>query len=176
MSKRIDLSRKFVPINISVITISDTRTIGTDTSGDILTERIIQSGHNLTSRSIVKDEINAITEALEALISNNLTDVIITTGGTGVTGRDITPEAFEMISDKIIPGFGELFRAISFKKIGTSSLQSRAIAGIAKGKYLFAVPGSPNACKDAWDEILIFQLDIRHKPCNFVELISRLKE
>lgn len=176
MSKRIDLSRKFVPINISVITISDTRTIGTDTSGDILTERIIQSGHNLTSRSIVKDEINAITEALEALISNNLTDVIITTGGTGVTGRDITPEAFEMICDKIIPGFGELFRAISFKKIGTSSLQSRAIAGIAKGKYLFAVPGSPNACKDAWDEILIFQLDIRHKPCNFVELISRLKE
>ena len=176
MSKRIDLSRKFVPINISVITISDTRTIGTDTSGDILTERIIQSGHNLTSRSIVKDEINAITEALEPLISNNLTDVIITTGGTGVTGRDITPEAFEMICDKIIPGFGELFRAISFKKIGTSSLQSRAIAGIAKGKYLFAVPGSPNACKDAWDEILIFQLDIRHKPCNFVELISRLKE
>lgn len=176
MSKRIDLSRKFIPINISVITISDTRTIGTDTSGDVLTERIIQSGHNLTSRSIVKDEINAITEALEALISNNLTDVIITTGGTGVTGRDITPEAFEMICDKIIPGFGELFRAISFKKIGTSSLQSRAIAGIAKGKYLFAVPGSPNACKDAWDEILIFQLDIRHKPCNFVELISRLKE
>ncbi len=176
MSKRIDLSRKFVPVNISVITISDTRTIETDTSGDVLTERIIQSGHNLTSRSIVKDEINAITETLKALISNNLTDVIITTGGTGVTGRDITPEAFEMICDKIIPGFGELFRAISFKKIGTSSLQSRAIAGIAKGKYLFAVPGSPNACKDAWDEILIFQLDIRHKPCNFVELISRLKE
>ena len=167
---------KFVPINIAVLTISDTRTLADDKSGKILVEKLSKAGHILTNRKIVKDSIESITHVLTEWCKNTSVDVIITTGGTGLTGRDVTPEAVIGFFDKPIEGFGELFRYISFKKIGTSALQSRATAGVKNGKYIFCLPGSPSACIDAWDNILLLQLDIRHKPCNFVEILPRLKE
>ncbi len=168
--------RKFIPVNIALMTVSDTRTQADDYSGNLLSERIMNAGHNLTDRTIVKDEVLLITKQLKEWIQAPSVSVVISTGGTGVTGRDVTPEAFNTVWEKEIPGFGELFRWISFKKIKTSSIQSRACAGVANKTYLFCIPGSKGACKDAWDEILCDQLDIRHKPCNFVELIERLNE
>ena len=172
----IDEKRTFVAINIAVMTVSDTRTPETDTSGDVLVERFTGVGHTLAERVIVKDDVGLIAAKLKQWINDPKVDCIITSGGTGVTGRDVTPEAFKQVWEKEIPGFGELFRWISLKSIGTSTVQSRATAGVANGTYLFALPGSPSAVKDGWDEILKFQLDIRHRPCNFVELMPRLKE
>ncbi|MEC8086730.1 MAG: molybdenum cofactor biosynthesis protein B [Pseudomonadota bacterium] len=166
----------FVAINIAVMTVSDTRTELEDKSGDTLVERLQGAGHNLAARAIVKDETDAIVSQLQLWIDDPKIDAVLATGGTGVTGRDVTPEAFQKVFDKEIPGFGELFRMLSYEKIGTSTIQSRATAGVAKGTYLFALPGSTGACKDAWDDILVYQLDIRHKPCNFIELIPRLQE
>ena len=174
--KKIDKNINFIPINIGLVTISDTRTIKNDTSGDLLKNKITEFGHKISKRIIIKDDLAIITKTLIHLGNDKNTDVIITTGGTGLTGRDTTIEALTSISEKIIYGFGELFRFISYKKIGTSAIQSRALAAVAKGKYFFSLPGSTSACKDAWDEILKYQLDIRHKPCNFIEIIPRLKE
>jgi len=168
--------RPFLPVNIAVLTVSDSRTLETDASGQTLVERIAAAGHNVATRRIVKDDVPAIVAILKQWIADPAIDVVIATGGTGVTGRDITPEAFAEVVEKDIPGFGELFRMLSYKKIATSTIQSRATAGVAGGTYLFAVPGSPGACKDAWDDILVHQLDSRHKPCNFVELMPRLME
>ena len=172
----IDQSRAFVPINIAILTVSDTRTVESDKSGDLLNERIEGYGHKVVARSIVKDEIEVIQTEVKQWIERSNIDVIISTGGTGLTGRDVTPEAFKEIFEKEIEGFGELFRWLSFKKIGTSTIQSRAIAGVAGGTYMFALPGSTGACRDAWDEILQYQLDIRFRPCNFVEIMPRLRE
>lgn len=172
----IDENRKFVPVRIAVVTVSDTRTLETDTSGQVLIDRLTESGHELAHRAIVRDDIDEIVALLRALVADPKVDIILTTGGTGVTGRDTTPEAYDQVCEKKIEGFGELFRMLSYQKVGTSALQSRATAGVAHGKYLFAIPGSPGACKDAWDDILKFQLDARHRPCNFIELIPRLKE
>lgn len=166
----------FLPVHIAVMTVSDTRTEADDRSGDTLVERLKADGHILAARTIVKDESDAIEAQLNTWVENPNIDAVITTGGTGVTGRDVTPEAFERVCEKDIPGFGELFRWISFQKIGTSTIQSRAVAGVAKGTYLFALPGSTGACKDGWDEILHHQLDSRFRPCNFVELMPRLQE
>ena len=166
----------FLPVHIAVMTVSDTRTEADDRSGDTLVERLKADGHILAARTIVKDESDAIEAQLNAWVENPDIDAVITTGGTGVTGRDVTPEAFARVCEKDIPGFGELFRWISFQKIGTSTIQSRAVAGVAKGTYLFALPGSTGACKDGWDEILHHQLDSRFRPCNFVELMPRLQE
>ncbi|PPR77306.1 MAG: Molybdenum cofactor biosynthesis protein B [Alphaproteobacteria bacterium MarineAlpha2_Bin1] len=168
------MSKKFVSCKICILTISDSRKEKNDESGDLLVEKLQQAGHKLYARSIVIDEIDEITKKLKIWVNDPEVNVIITTGGTGITKRDVTPEAIKLISDKIIEGFGELFRLISYQKIGTSTLQSRAIACISGNTYIFSVPGSPNACKDAWDEILKFQLDNRHRPCNFIELIPRL--
>ena len=168
--------RPFLPVNIAVLTVSDSRTEETDTSGQILVERIEKAGHRLAARNIVPDTIDAIQDQLKVWIADPDIDAVIATGGTGVTGRDITPEAFAGIVDKEIPGFGELFRMLSYQKVKTSTIQSRATAGVAGGTYLFAVPGSPGACRDAWDDILVHQLDSRNAPCNFVELMPRLKE
>ena len=172
----IDKNISFLPVNISVLTISDSRTTDDDKSGKILKDRIIKSGHVFKESKIVKDEKQEIITALEKWAEKQEIDVIITTGGTGLTGRDITPEASKSVFDKTIDGFGEMFRWISFQKIGTSALQSRATAGVKNGKYIFCLPGSPSACRDAWDNILLYQLDVRHKPCNFVEIMPRLKE
>ena len=172
----IDIERSFKSVNIAVVTISDTRTLAEDKSGDTLEKRIINAGHNIGGRFIVKDDVIEIKEKLNALILNKDIDVVITTGGTGITGRDLTPEVFLEILEKEIPGFGELFRWLSYKKIGTSTIQSRAMAGVTKGTYLFSLPGSIGACKDAWDDILVHQLDYRHRPCNLVELMPRLRE
>tara|TARA_B110000438_G_scaffold298928_1_gene348083 strand:- start:455 stop:985 length:531 start_codon:yes stop_codon:yes gene_type:complete len=172
----IDESKPFVPINIGVLTVTDSRTLETDTSGKILADRLTEAGHTLAERKIVKDEVPAIVEQLNAWADDVDVDVVITNGGTGLTGRDVTPEAFDQVCEKEIPGFGELFRWVSLKSIGTSTVQSRATAGVARGTYLFALPGSNGAVQDGWDEILKFQLDIRHSPCNFVELIPRLQE
>ena len=163
-------------VNIALLTVTDTRTMDTDKSGGILVKKIKEQNHNLVARKIVKDEKNEIKKILLDWIKKKEIDVIITTGGTGLTGRDITPEAIKEISDKNIPGFGELFRELSYKTIGTSAMQSRACAVLANGKYIFALPGSSGGVTDAWDGILKYQLDINHKPCNFVELFSRLKE
>jgi molybdenum cofactor biosynthesis protein B len=163
-------------VNIAVLTVSDTRTPETDRSGDTLVERLTGAGHHLADRAIVPDDVAAITDRLQAWIADDGVDVVIATGGTGVTGRDVTPEAFERVYEKRIEGFGEAFRWISFQKIGTSAMQSRATAGVARGTYLFAVPGSTGACRDAWDEIFAFQLDFRFRPCNFVEIMPRLRE
>ena len=168
--------RGFLPVNIAVLTVSDSRTLEDDKSGLVLVNRIEKAGHKVAARDIVSDEIVLVVEKLNGWVSNVSIDVVIATGGTGVTGRDITPEAFAQVYEKEVPGFGELFRWISYQKIATSTIQSRATAGVAGGTYLFALPGSPGACKDAWDEILVHQLDARHKPCNFVELMPRLKE
>jgi molybdenum cofactor biosynthesis protein B len=163
-------------VNIALLTITDTRTIENDKSGSILVKKIKESNHKLIDRKIVKDEKNEIKKILLEWVKEDSLDVIITTGGTGLTGRDITPEALEEIKDKGIPGFGELFRELSYKTIGTSAMQSRACAILANGKYIFALPGSSGGVTDAWDGILKYQLDINHKPCNFVELFPRLKE
>ena len=172
----IDESREFLPLSIAVLTVSDTRTEEDDRSGAILVERAEKAGHRVVDKRIVRDDQAALEVVLRELVANETVQVVISTGGTGVTGRDITPEAFEAIYEKPIPGFGELFRWISFQKIGTSTVQSRATAGVAGGTYLFALPGSTGAVKDAWDEILVFQLDARFRPCNFAELIGRLQE
>ncbi len=172
----INESKPFVPINIGVLTITDSRTLETDTSGQLLAQRLVAAGHALAERKIVKDEVADIVAQLNAWIDDPNVDVVITNGGTGLTGRDVTPEAFEQVCEKDIPGFGELFRWVSLTSIGTSTVQSRATAGVARGTYLFALPGSNGAVKDGWDEILKYQLDIRHTPCNFVELIPRLRE
>ena len=166
----------FIPINIAVVTISDSRELKNDKSGDTLVNRITQFGHKVTVRKIVKDDFDNISDLFVNLLKNKNIDVIISTGGTGLTGRDITPEVMETLFEKTIDGFGEMFRWLSFQKINTSALQSRALAGVANGKYIFCLPGSPSACKDGWDEILKYQLDIRHKPCNFVEIMPRLQE
>lgn len=172
----IDETRPFKPVRIAILTVSDTRTLENDRSGDTLVERLEGDGHILADRRIIKDDAATITECLKAWIADSQVDVVITTGGTGVTGRDVTPEAFKQVCEKEIPGFGEMFRWISLPKIGTSTIQSRATAGVANGTYLFALPGSTGACKDGWDEILRSQLDFRHRPCNFVELMPRLTE
>ena len=163
-------------VNIAPLTVTDTRTIDTDKSGNILVKKIKEQNHNLIDRKIVKDEKNQIKKILSDWIKKEDLDVIITTGGTGLTGRDITPEAIKDIADKEIPGFGELFRELSYKTIGTSAMQSRACAALANGKYIFALPGSSGGVTDAWNGILKYQLNINHKPCNFVELFPRLKE
>ena len=163
-------------VNIALLTVTDTRTLDTDKSGAILVEKIKKANHNLIDRKICKDNKEDIIKILNQWIEKKEIDIVITTGGTGLTGRDITPEALNEIADKHIPGFGEVFRTISLKTVGTSSIQSRACAILAKGKYIFALPGSSGGVTDAWDKILIHQLDINHKPCNFVELIPRLKE
>jgi molybdenum cofactor biosynthesis protein B len=168
--------RAFLPVNIAVLTVSDTRTAAEDKSGDTLANRIEGAGHIVAARAIVKDDQAAIVAQLKTWIADKTIDVVLATGGTGVTGRDVTPEAFFSVYEKEIPGFGELFRMLSFEKIGTSTIQSRATAGVAGGTYLFALPGSPGACRDAWDDILVHQLDYRFKPCNFVELMPRLTE
>jgi molybdenum cofactor biosynthesis protein B len=173
---RIDETLPFLPINIALVTISDSRNLETDTSGQRLQEMITADGHKVTSREIVTDDIDAIVARLRALVADGDVDVVITSGGTGVTGRDVTPEAFKQVLEKEIEGFGELFRWVSFQKVGTSTMQSRALGGVAGDTYLFALPGSPSACKDGWMEILRYQLDSRHKPCNLVELMPRLQE
>ena len=172
----IDETRRFIACNIAVLTISDTRTAADDTSGDTLAARIAEAGHMLVARDLVRDDAGLIAAQLSAWIAAPEIDVVITTGGTGLTGRDVTPEAFERVLEKRIEGFGELFRMLSYQKIGTSTMQSRAIGGVAHGTYLFALPGSPGAVKDGWDEILRWQLDARHRPCNLVELMPRLME
>ena len=172
----IDEKRPFLPVNIAVLTVSDTRDMTTDTSGRTLQERIEAAGHRCAAREIARDEADAIEAVLRRWIADPQVDCVITTGGTGITGRDVTPEAFERVLEKKIEGFGELFRMLSYQKIGTSTMQSRALGGVADGTYLFALPGSTGACKDAWDDILKWQLDSRHRPCNLVELMPRLKE
>jgi molybdenum cofactor biosynthesis protein B len=173
---RIDEKAQFLPVNIAVATVSDTRNASNDTSGDALAERVIAAGHKLAARTIVRDDAGLIETLLRQWIADDAIDVVITTGGTGVTGRDVTPEAFSRVLEKTIEGFGELFRMLSYQKIGTSTIQSRALGGVAAGTYLFALPGSTGAVKDGWDDILRYQLDSRHKPCNLVELMPRLKE
>jgi molybdopterin adenylyltransferase len=172
----IDESITFRPINIAILTVSDSRSPDDDKSGNILVERLTKAGHQLAGRAIVKDEVPAIIEQLNVWISDPAVEAVISTGGTGVTGRDVTPEAFAQVYEKEIAGFGEIFRQISFKLIGTSTIQSRATAGVAGGTYLFALPGSPGACRDGWDHILGDQLDIRYRPCNFAEMMPRLQE
>ena len=163
-------------VNIALLTVTDTRTLKDDKSGAILTNKISEANHNLVDRKICKDNKTDIKKIIKNWLKKKNIDVIITTGGTGLTGRDITPEAIDEIADKHIPGFGEIFRLISLGTVGTSSIQSRACAVLAKGKYIFVLPGSSGGVTDAWDKILKFQLDINHKPCNFVELFPRLKE
>ena len=173
---KLDETRPFLPVNIAILTVSDTRSEADDRSGRVLAELGEAAGHRIAARHIVRDERDDIVAQLRAWISDPEIDVVIATGGTGVTGRDVTPEAFHSIYEKEIAGFGELFRWISYDKIGTSTIQSRATAGVAGGTYLFALPGSPGACRDAWNGILLQQLDNRHRPCNFVELMPRLLE
>lgn len=173
----IDENRVFKPINIAVLTVSDTRTAENDTSGDILAERVTGAGHHLAARRIVKDDPAVLAAQFDTWIDDPAIDAVVSTGGTGLTGRDVTPEALAMIEGaREIPGFGELFRWLSFKTIGTSTVQSRACAVVARGTYIFALPGSNGAVKDGWDGILAEQLDSRNRPCNFVELMPRLKE
>jgi molybdenum cofactor biosynthesis protein B len=172
----IDESRDFVPVRIAVLTVSDTRGLAEDRSGDTLVERLTGAGHVLADRVIERDDLDTIIERLAAWIQDPGIDVILTTGGTGVTGRDVTPEAVEAVAEKMIPGFGELFRWLSYQTIGTSTIQSRACACVAGGTYIFALPGSTGAVKDGWDLILRDQLDSRFRPCNFVELMPRLME
>ena len=173
---RIDETRPFVPVSIAVLTVSDSRTLEDDKSGDLLASRLTEAGHHLGERAIVIDDEKQIIAKLNEFIKNDKIDVVISTGGTGLTGRDVTPEALRAVFEKEIEGFGEMFRFLSFQKIGTSTLQSRALAGVAGGTYLFGLPGSPSACKDAWDDLLAHQLDYRHRPCNFVEIMPRLTE
>ena len=173
---RLDESRPFLPVNIAILTVSDTRTEADDKSGDTLAELIRRDGHRVAARLILRDDQAAIEAQLRRWIADPAIDVVVSTGGTGVTGRDVTPEAFDRVCEKKIEGFGELFRWLSFQTIGTSTIQSRATAGVAGGTYLFALPGSPSACRDAWEDILRHQLDNRFRPCNLVELMPRLQE
>jgi molybdopterin adenylyltransferase len=172
----IDPDLPFVPVRIAVLTVSDTRGPAEDRSGDTLISRLTEAGHVLADRAIVRDDVDLIVARLHAWIDDPQVDCVISTGGTGVTGRDVTPEAVERVADKMIPGFGELFRWLSFRTIGTSTVQSRACACVTRGTYIFALPGSTGAVKDGWDGILRDQLDSRHRPCNFVELMPRLQE
>ncbi|HUK09908.1 MAG TPA: molybdenum cofactor biosynthesis protein B [Stellaceae bacterium] len=172
---RIDEARPFLPVNVAILTVSDTRTETNDKSGATLVELAAKAGHRVVARAIVRDDKAAIVGQLKAWIADPAVDVVISTGGTGVTGRDVTPEAFQSVFEKEISGFGELFRWLSYQKVGTSTIQSRATGGVAGGTYLFALPGSPGACRDGW-EILEPQLDNRHRPCNLVELMPRLQE
>jgi molybdenum cofactor biosynthesis protein B len=172
----LDDSRPFIPVNLAILTVSDTRTPETDRSGQTLIDLATTAGHRVVARSIVTDDRAQIVARLERWVADSAIDVVIATGGTGITGRDVTPEAFHAVYDKEIPGFGELFRWLSYGKIGTSAIQSRATAGLAGGTYLFALPGSTGACKDAWTDILQWQLDNRYRPCNFVSLMPRLRE
>jgi molybdopterin adenylyltransferase len=172
----IDETRTFVPVAIAVLTVSDSRGPKEDESGKTLIERLQAAGHTLAARAVVKDDVAQIRAQVTAWIDDPNVDVVITTGGTGMTGRDVTPEAVEALYEKKIEGFGELFRWISYGKVGTSTIQSRAVGGVARGTYLFSLPGSPSACRDGWDDILRFQLDSRHRPCNLVELMPRLME
>ena len=175
-SMPIDESLRFIPLNLGVLTVSDTRTVETDTSGALLISLIERDGHSVREHQIVRDDLDAIVEILESWIERGDIDAIVTTGGTGVTGRDTTPEALAAVWDKEIPGFGELFRWLSYESIGTSTIQSRATGGVAGGTYIFALPGSKGACRDGWEKILKFQFDSRHRPCNLVELMPRLQE
>ena len=168
--------RPFIPVRIAVLTVSDTRSLSDDKSGDTLVARIEEAGHVLATRTIVKDDIDAIRLTVRRWIHDPQIDVVITTGGTGFTGRDVTPEALEPLFEKRMDGFSEVFHRISYDKIGTSTIQSRATAGVAKATFIFALPGSPGACRDAWDGIFKAQLDYRHMPCNFVEIMPRLDE
>jgi molybdopterin adenylyltransferase len=172
----IDESRKFIPLHIAVLTVSDTRSLEDDKSGTTLTERITKAGHAVATRAIVTDDVDKIRAQVKAWIEDPGVDVIITTGGTGFTGRDVTPEAVEPLFEKRMEGFSTLFLMVSYNKIGTSAIQTRATAGVAGATYIFCLPGSPGACKDAWDEILLHQLDYRYRPCNFVEIMPRLDE
>jgi molybdenum cofactor biosynthesis protein B len=172
----IDPSRSFEPLSIAVLTVSDTRALAEDKSGALLSERITAAGHKLADRAIVKDEVKAIRAKVKKWIADKKIDVVITTGGTGFTGRDVTPEAVAPLFEKTMDGFSIVFHQISMQKIGTSTIQSRAVAGSAKSTFIFCLPGSPGACRDAWDEILVHQLDLRHRPCNFVEILPRLGE
>ncbi len=173
---RIDESRPFIPVKIAILTVSDTRGLDQDKSGDTLVARLTEAGHRLADRKIVQDERQLIADQLRAWCADDGVDVIISTGGTGLTGRDVTVEAHRDVYEKEIDAFGTVFTMVSMNKIGTSAVQSRATGGVANGTYLFALPGSTGACKDAWDDILKFQLDYRHKPCNFVEIMPRLDE
>jgi molybdenum cofactor biosynthesis protein B len=173
---RIDETKEFIPVRIAVLTVSDTRALADDRSGDVLVARIADAGHHLAHRAIIRDERSEIADQLRAWCADDAVDAIISTGGTGLTGRDVTVEAHRDVYEKEIDAFGTVFTIVSMQKIGTSAVQSRATAGVAQGTYLFALPGSPGACKDAWDEILLKQLDYRHKPCNFVEIMPRLDE
>ncbi|WP_375459789.1 molybdenum cofactor biosynthesis protein B [uncultured Enterovirga sp.] len=172
----LDLARSFVPLGIAVLTVSDTRQLADDRSGDTLVARLTEAGHVLAGRSIVPDDVEAIRSAVRGWIADTDVDAIIATGGTGFTGRDVTPEALEPLFEKRMDGFSAIFHRISYDKIGTSTLQSRATAGVAGATYIFVLPGSPGACRDAWDGILQAQLDYRHRPCNFVEIMPRLDE
>ncbi|MDF1707884.1 MAG: molybdenum cofactor biosynthesis protein B [Paracoccaceae bacterium] len=173
---RIDESKEFLPVRIAVLTVSDTRGLAEDRSGDTLVQRLTDAGHILAERAIIRDERTEIAQQLRDWIADPAIDVIISTGGTGLTGRDVTVEAHRDVYEKEIDAFGTVFTIVSMQKIGTSAVQSRATAGVAGGTYLFALPGSPGACRDAWDEILAYQLDYRHRPCNFVEIFPRLDE
>jgi molybdenum cofactor biosynthesis protein B len=172
----LDQTRSFIPLKIAVLTVSDTRELADDKSGATLAERIKAAGHVLVERGIVKDDLGDIRRRVQAWIDDEMIDVIITTGGTGFTGRDVTPEAVEPLFEKRMDGFSTLFHAVSYPKIGTSTIQSRATAGVARATFVFCLPGSPGACRDAWDEILVHQLDYRYRPCNFVEILPRLDE
>jgi molybdenum cofactor biosynthesis protein B len=172
----IDENKPFKPVNIAVLTISDTRSLEDDKSGDLLVGRLTEAGHSLADRAIVKDDVPQIRDIIRRWSGDPGIDVILTTGGTGLSGRDVTPEAVRPLFEKEIEGFSTLMHMISFQKVGTSTVQSRAIAGVITGTYVFCVPGSPGACRDAWDGILKFQLDFRHNPCNFVEIMPRLEE
>jgi molybdenum cofactor biosynthesis protein B len=172
----IDESKQFVPLKIAVLTVSDTREMADDRSGQTLVDRLQAAGHQLADRAIVKDEVEAIRAQVKKWIDDKGIDVVISTGGTGFTGRDVTPEAVEPLFEKRMDGFATLFLMVSYGKIGTSAIQTRATAGVANATYIFSVPGSPGACKDAWDDILVHQLDYRYRPCNFVEILPRLDE
>jgi molybdopterin adenylyltransferase len=173
---QIDATRPFIPVRIGVLTVSDTRGPADDRSGDALVRMLTDAGHQLAARALVKDEVPAIRAAVESWIADPAIDAIITTGGTGFTGRDVTPEAIKPLFEKEIDGFASVFHMVSLQKVGTSTIQSRACAGLARGTYIFCLPGSPGACKDAWEDILKWQLDNRHRPCNFVEIMPRLEE
>ena len=173
---KLDESRPFIPVRIGVLTVSDTRTLADDKSGATLAELIAEAGHDLAERAIVRDDVAEIRAKVQGWIADPTIDVVISTGGTGFTGRDVTPEAIQPLFEKVIDGFSTVFHMISFQKIETSTIQSRACGGLARGTYIFCLPGSPGACRDAWNGILKWQLDNRHRPCNFVEIMPRLEE
>lgn len=172
----IDKSRTFHPVNIAILTVSDSRTLETDRSGQTLVDLATGAGHSVVERQVVTDDFEAIVQQLKSWLADPAVQVIISTGGTGLTGRDVTPEAFHSLYEKEIPGFGEIFRMLSYQQIGTSALQSRATAGVTQGTYLFALPGSTSACRDAWEDLLQYQLDSRYRPCNLVDIMPRLEE